>query len=432
MVRRLVRHCRDRLPPTVLGWALAALCSAALWRWGYGALDLLVFVFALAGLVLFFTSSLVIAGAGLWLSRRLGRGLDDAPALELEAGRANASGFTAPGLLRLPLVRIEWSWRHPAGVDCSQEVDASGRLEERVTPRRRLLADAVERRIVVQGAFGLSRIAWSHTTRGRVRALPAIGALRAMPPVPSMAAGDALPHPSGAAEGDRMEIRRYQPGDSVRHILWKTYARTGQLNVRLPEIAVDRAQRTIAYLLTGPGDEPAAAAARVALERGLLGERWLFTADGAPEPTDTLEPALDAIAASGSFEPPAGTAPADGLRAFLAHPAVQGESHCLVFAAARTGELLADALDAAAGSRGAVSFVLATDGAVDSGPRPLWRRLLFDDEPVDGAPVDMLRTLLATLQRAGHAALLVDRRTGRSHGSLGAGPVASRPLRRAG
>ena len=77
-------------------------------------------------------------------------------------------------------------------------------------------------------------------------------------------------HPSGQPEGDRMEIRPYAPGDSVKNIIWKVYARSRQLNVRLPEHSVFQSKKTLAFLLTSENDEAAAAVARVALQSGAL------------------------------------------------------------------------------------------------------------------------------------------------------------------
>ena len=76
-----------------------------------------------------------------------------------------------------------------------------------------------------------------------------------------------------------MEIRPYTPGDSVRDIMWKGFARNRQLNVRLPERSVAFDDKACAYLVSGVGDEAASALARLTLECGLLGDDWRFGAD---------------------------------------------------------------------------------------------------------------------------------------------------------
>lgn len=222
-----------------------------------------------------------------------------------------------------------------------------------------------------------------------------------------------------------MEIRRYVPGDSVRHILWKTFARTRQLNVRIPEKSIDPGRRTVAYLASGADDEAAAAAARVALESGALGDNWIFGADGSTRPVASLGEALETIARSGSWRDLAAgdgagaddaATPGAGLAAFLAHPEVRGERHCIVFASARDGAWRRAVLDAGRRFDGSLSFVLATDGIANDEPAPWWRRLLFLLPDVSGTPRHELSKVIASLGSAGWQTTVVDRSDGRSHG----------------
>ena len=261
------------------------------------------------------------------------------------------------------------------------------------------------------------RSPWQREDPGQLTILPYVGLLKKMPVIQPLAAAEGLPHPMGAPEGDRMEIRRYVPGDSVRNIMWKTFARTRQLNVRTPEKSIDRARKTVAYLLTGHDDEAAAAAARVALESEVLGTGWLFGADGTAEPAESLEAALAAIARSRSFrlhssnggsqDNGKGTA-ASGLTAFLGRQGVRGETHCMVFAPARPGTWTADALAATRNFSGAVSFILGTDGVVQHGSTPLWRRFLFIEEPTSGVSTDDLAEIMGVFSGSGYSTLVVD------------------------
>ncbi|MEM9597644.1 MAG: DUF58 domain-containing protein [Acidobacteriota bacterium] len=414
---RLYLRAADLVPTTWRGTAVAAACALALGRWGLGAMDLVVFVFGIAGLVLWGLSQLVIGGSAIVLKRRLASAdIPETPALE--AGTAMPTGFEVPALAKVPLVKIDWRWISPEGVDAHGAL-RGGHLREEALAHRRCRVQGIRRRITVQGAFGLSRVSFHHDTEGELKVLPQIGQLASMPVVQSMAASEGIPHPSGRPEGDRMEIRPYVPGDSPRHILWKTYARTRQLNVRTPERSVERAQRTIAYLLTGEADEAAAAASRVALEKGLLGTRWVFGADGTAEPTEALPAALDAIAASGSFERGADAGATDGLEAFLRRPELAGESHCVVFAPANGGPWIDDALAAGRSGGRTVSFVLGTDGVLPHVDRPLWHRLLFDNPAQPSTTTsEELQHVLDRFQSARCPALVVDRSSGRSHGRL--------------
>ncbi len=423
--KRLIRRAADVIPLTWRGAFIALFSSVALWRYGYGTLDLLLFVIGIAGLVLVVLSSLASAAVAIYLRRRI-----DAPALgtySLEAGSPIRTGFEVPALAAVPLVRIRWRWLEPAEVEC--RIRRRGRrLQEEVVARRRGQVAGIRRRFTVGDAFGLGAVCWERVDHGQLRILPYVGRLKNMPVIQPMAAAEGLPHPLGAPEGDRMEIRRYVPGDSVRNILWKTFARTRQLNVRTPEKSIDRSRKTVAYLLAGPGDEAAAAAARVALENEILGAGWLFGADGTEQPAESLDAALAAVARSGTYRQngDSGVSEAGGLGAFLGSQGVRGETHCLIFAPARTGGWTSGALAAARNFSGAVSFVLGTDGVVQNDPTSLWRRFLFIEPPIRGVTSDELSEIMSLFSSSGCSTLVVDRASGRSfrhHAEQGLGAM---------
>ncbi len=420
------------MPLTWRGAFIALFSGVALWRFGYGTLDLLLFVTGVSGLVLVGLSAIATVASALFLRRRVEGAAHRGSGLE--AGSPIRTGFSVPALGAVPLVKIAWRWLEPGAVEC-RIVRRDGKLHEEVVARRRGQVAGIRRRFTVGDAFGLAAVSWERADPGPLTILPYAGRLKNMPVIQPMASAEGLPHPMGAPEGDRMEIRRYVPGDSVRNILWKTFARTRQLNVRTPEKSIDRSRKTVAYLLTGGDDEAAAAAARVALESELLGAGWLFGADGTAEPAESLEAALDAIARSGSLRHNgngssaggvAGGGPAGartgGLATFLGRQAMRGETHCIVFAPACPGDWTARALAASRNFSGAMSFVLGTDGVVPRGTTPLWRRLLFIDPRPAGVTTDQLSEIMRLLSRSGNSTLVVDRASGRSfsqHGERG-------------
>ena len=127
------RRAADVVPITWRGVFIALFSAAALWRWGYGKLDLLLFVIGISGLVLVALSATAAAAAAVYLRRRI-----DAPALgtrSLEAGSPIRTGFRLPALGRVPLVKLRWEWRRPAGVDC-RILARDGELVEEVVARR--------------------------------------------------------------------------------------------------------------------------------------------------------------------------------------------------------------------------------------------------------------------------------------------------------
>ena len=408
---RAVRRLAGAFPVTARGIAVAALCAASLRVWGYGSLDLVVFALAVTGLALLAISLVVVGGAALYLRGERRSEPASWPA-RVEADRPVRTGLSLPALERLPLVALDWSVVEPAGVGCRVRGEA-GRACEELTPSRRGIASRVRRRFRVGDAFGLARVAWEREEDATFVVLPATRGLRRLLWLRALASGEGIPHPAGRPEGDRMEMRRYVPGDSVRHILWKAFARSRQLEVRTPERSVHQARRTLAYLVAGEGDEAAAAAARVALESRALGEAWLFGADGSDAPTDRLEEALRAIARSAAARRAAGES-LHGLRGFLAAARADGAVHCVVFAPPGlldAGAALAALLRAGGSS---ATCVFAVDGLRErAAARPLWERLLFAEPPAAGLPLAGLAARLERFASPGCAAVVVDRTTGR-------------------
>ena len=241
-----------------------------------------------------------------------------------------------------------------------------------------------------------------------------------IPVLTSLAAGDEQAHPLGAADGDRIELRRYQPGDPARFIHWKIYARTGKLLVRQPERSLTQTTRTVAYLIAGPRDEASAAAARVALEQGALGADWLFGADGTPTPASDLPAALEAIVRSGdTHAKPAGDASGDThpslLEPFIQEAELRGPARIVVFAPPTPGEWvssLGSLLELAAARPGRVHVVIGVDGVSRHTPHPLAVRLLRTPAPQLNDDLAALDALRATLQAAGVDSVVVDRRSG--------------------
>ncbi len=414
-LRSIERRARGWCPITWRGALVAGISSGALWLYAYGELDLVVFALGIAGIVLVSLATLLTGATTLGLRRRLGlASARHERALRvgrfLEAGERLTTGFA----LRLPrwlqLATVDWGWLEPAHTSCRLREDED-RLVESVRPLRRCEVTHLVRAFSVRDAFGLSSLQWDDAVPASFRVLPRVGRLREVSLLPALAAADGTSHPAGEPEGDRMEIRRYVPGDSVRDILWKAYARSGQLNVRRPERSVTRQRRTVAYLVAAREDEAAAAAARVALESHVLGREWRFGADGTAEVCRDLDTALAAIARSGSLDTGDQAA---GLDAFLERATREGDMHCVVFVPGRDGPWRDRALAAVRRRGVAPSFLVAVDRALPLLPprRPLWQRWLVSEPAAEGVPRDELDDLARTLAASGSAVQVVERETG--------------------
>ncbi|MCB9794917.1 MAG: DUF58 domain-containing protein [Alphaproteobacteria bacterium] len=422
---RLARRARDLFPLTTAGLALGGVSALALVTLGIGEQDLLVVVIAGLGLALLalalgsvIAASLVVA----WTLHAKGPG---AP-LRLECGHSGRSGFSIPSLWWAPLARLRWRWEDARAAVELQKV--GWRLEERVTPLRRGDVDHIAREVTVEEPFGLARVTLRHVERRALRFQPSVGALRNIHVVRGLAGGDQLSHPEGDPSGDRIDMRRYADGDPIRYVLWKVFARSRRLVVRTPERAFAPSQQTIAYLVAGRGDGPAAGAARLVVEEGAMGGEWRLGADGSARFAEERGGALDLIVRSAHV---AAGQEAAGLGGFLEAQRQGSARRVVIFVPPHPGPWLTRLAEAvAAHPHLAPEFVVCTDG-IQRGPEPGRARRWFfhdPDEPVVSGPVprEELRRVLEALGALGGRCTLLDRSSGEVH------PAESLHLRRVG
>ena len=416
----LSRRLIALFPLTLQGLITLLLTAYALQVYGYGAMDLIVFSLAICALTILIFSLFCSVVSGVFIQRRVRISLDQLASriepIKVEAGYPNETGFQLPAPNYFPLVKLSWRVIYPDFVETRIRVAPDGKLLEEIIPEKRCKTKHVTRLFTVSDVLGFCRYSWQQKQGISCSALPKINTVKPLPLLRSLTAEDGIPNPSGDPDGDRMEIRPYVPGDSVRNIMWKVYARNRQLNVRLAEKSVFHSNRTVAYLLSSDNDEAAAAAARVALETGALGDDWAFSADGSEIPAKTLPAALDAIAKSRAIDKPLGY----GLDEFLTKSAGQAGAHCIVFAAAEFAPWFEQLKKTISRFPGRFSLVLATDGFNETEQLKLWQRLLLQDDPardkgneLGGSRADLLK-LLTALGQLVESTVVVDRKTGLS------------------
>lgn len=406
--RTVLRRGADLWPWTALGVALAVVAFVALFSFGYEKLDLVLLVLGYggAGLLAISTSAVVLTALVLKLRRR--RAVQPWSASVFETERLSPTGFVVPSLRWLPLVRVRWQWFSPPAVEVEGRRDG-GRLRERVVMHERGIFEVVTRRILVEDAFGLARLAFREPQAGPIEVLPHLGGIRRLPVLTSLTGGEDYPHPMGLEDGDRVELRRYVTGDPARFIHWKAFSRTRKLMVRMPERSLSRARRTVAYLVTGPHDEAAAAAARAAIEEEALGSDWQFAADGAPEPTSDRAEALHKVMKSAHFTGDSGS----GLRRFLAEVDRQGPAALVVFAPPSVGTWIAEIAAIARRRVGRVRAVIAIDAVNEEKPRARWRRWVFSPVAEPGVTRVELEQIGRALGQLHCEVVIIDRVTGR-------------------
>jgi hypothetical protein len=415
----LARRAVGLFPFTGLGLLLVAGSAWSLVRYGIRHIDLLLLVVGAVGLALGLTTMVSTTLTALVLWRR-GRKQRDEEPLRLECGYAARTGFSMSNLWFVPFVKLRWAWDLPEAT--VRLVPLKRRLHEEVTPVRRGLHEAVARRVEVGDAFGLTKLTFTLRQERVVRFVPSMGALRQMRVVRSIAGGDEISNPAGPPEGERVDLRHYAPGDPIKFVLWKVFARSRQLVVRTPERAIAPTRQTVAYLVTGAGDESAAGAARVAVDTGALGAEWVLGADGNDTYARTPVQALEVLARSANTPTELGGA---GLGEFLSKATPGGLARAVVFVPGRPGPWL-DRVVATVRARTApnqmqspVEFVVCTDGIVPVAKATWWSRLAFVVRPVvgDGAvtppPGDEVAAVLRALATTRAPVTLVDRAAGR-------------------
>ncbi|HEY8428242.1 MAG TPA: DUF58 domain-containing protein [Sandaracinaceae bacterium] len=411
-MRRALRRVADYVPITPLGLFVGLGAGAALKYLAYPELDLVWLVAGFAALGLLAVALLAVIVAAIWVKvATWPRAHGERVRKTTETGASLPTGFSAPSFTLFPLVQIGWTWEQPEGVDVTL-VKRRLRMHEEARLKQRGHVHGVRRRIVVQDAFGLARLAIRQTDPVELTVLPHVGKLGDAPLLVSLSGGDERPHPMGLDDGDRVELRRYVPGDPARFIHWKVFGRTRKLMVRVPERALSPARRTVAYQVAGPDDEASAAAARVAIESGSFGADFRFGADGSSHDTDRIDEAVEMIVRSASARDAGGR----GLEAFVKRAERSGPASLVVFVPPRPGPWLAPVVATVKPRAPRSRVVVAVDG-VDAEPRPpLWRRLLTLPASREGTPSSELEQVIAALASTRAEVIVLDRKTGRRLG----------------
>ncbi len=405
-VQSVVRFFADLVPLTLAGALILVVSATAFVLYGVKRLDLVVLAASLFIIAIVFLVGLLVSSVAIWLRftwpKRLCYISFDQPCF-IPA----PTGFDPELPSWLPLVEIDWRWIEPSGITVDPRSFETGHGEF-VVGKRRGRAEFVVRKVTIRDIFGLTSIRLSFTSQATVRVTPAFAELANLDLFQSLASGDERSDPRGSKEGDRVDMRRYAQGDPVRLILWKVYARTRKLLVRIPERAMAMNPRTCAFFVAGPGDEGSAALARVVIEQGLLGESWRFGADGAKEAAYTVDHAIDALVESGSF---LGNTPSR-LGDFLKEAETSGFAICLVFVPPRPGKWSDRIVMMVSRSRLKIHVFTATEIADSDRRAHSWlQKLIFQPPRIDAVTRTDVRALAHKFQ--GVPVTVVERSTGR-------------------
>ena len=282
-----------------------------------------IIVAALGGLIVTLTS--ICAIAGYRLKRRL------APEL---IAPSHSEGMTAEGifsqkinkfLLRIgpisvpPLftLSVEPVFDYP-GVSSSCHL-LTGRIDpvdpaiHRIVFPHRGLWRLRGIRCVLEDRFGFSCVIWlDHSCADQtVSVHPQPVENPHLPLISStFRAGDDISHHTQRL-GEPFDIKPYQPSDGIKKILWKVFAKRGELVARHPEHAVTPEGHVIAFILARPEDDALAAWSlayfRELEEMNLTMEAGCLGMEQRPLASSTRE--LDELLVQSAFEAPTKISP---------------------------------------------------------------------------------------------------------------------------
>ncbi|MGC6515374.1 MAG: DUF58 domain-containing protein [Myxococcota bacterium] len=323
-------------------WHLLPLTWAGVWTillattglMGIGVLRQDRFVALLTGAALVtVVLALVMVFVGAWRLHVTLRAAAGGRHMNLVSGMWSETGLVLPRLW-IPLVDIRTRW-----LDVSVETDGrweDGQWHERVRAGRRGHRVTVQRWVEVRDVFGLAQLAWVSEADSSVTVRPFAGALEQVAVLAGLQGGPDRPHPEGEPEGDLLDLRAYGPGDPIRHVVWKAYAKHRVLLVRKPERALSEDKRTLAWLVVDEADEAAAGAMSAVLTQGLLGRGGAMGADGVAQRGTDIATGAEVLIESGDV-PLDDSLGAGGAGAFLSEQSREGSTHLMIFAPPRVG-----------------------------------------------------------------------------------------------
>lgn len=407
-------------PLTPLGILVLGASAYALFEYGLSRIDLVLLVIGAVGLGIGAFGLIATVIAALILYSRERRRIKEShgeAGLDVECGYPVPTGFSLPRLRFIPFIAITWRWLEPSA---QVRVVPKGRqLREEVIAARRGRVGAVVRELEVGDIFGISQIRMRLTEQRKVRFVPSVGQLKRVDVIRGMAGGEDISHPDGPQEGELYDLRHYSPGDPIRFVLWKVFARTRQLVVRAPERALSPIRQTCAYLVAGDGDEPAAGAARLAVEHGSFGTDWVLGADGSRDDATRKDQAIDLLARSADVEE---RSCGKGLGEFLKRRSQGSIGRAVVFVSGRPGPWLDTVTEQSkqmSGRGSRIEFVVGTDGIIPAPKRKWLARVALRDAP---SPVPPGATAPVTTEQVGEVVrvlsnigrvIVVDRASGR-------------------
>ncbi|HMP69756.1 MAG TPA: DUF58 domain-containing protein [Pirellulaceae bacterium] len=412
VIKRCFRTAGDRIPVTATGFCLALFLIFINQFVGAAVDDRIIRVGCATGLFVMGSCAVAVFVAAFIIRfRRV-----DGPSRRILMVVGTSQRLGAEGVLPrwFPLVQLDVTWENMPNVRVETASDRDGDVEI-VTAQKRGVCNRLVRRYCITDTFGLTRWSVRRSSNDEIFIRPASCsdiAIKTQGIVPADVAAD----PSGQPHGDLLESRRYETGDPLRLVLWKVYARSGQMLIRSPERTSAPQSRLMAYFVTGDHDDATAAVACRLLESAGLGSSLLFQCDGANSTVQTPCEAIDQIVRSGN----SAAVDESQLTRFLQVGTAQGLTTCILFVPPSPGRWIDVVAAAAEKFPGKIQVVMGADAT----PEPIesskpsksvkmpWNLFIQTNIAISANSSADWKTAAHALARRGQNVSVFDRRSG--------------------
>ena len=411
-VKRSLRACFDWIPLTARGAVSIVVAGVALRYLALQEHDRLLLAACVGGLFVIAVMALAVLATGLWLRFRNLPVPDRIDAMESVQCE---TGLTLPLLASIPCVVVNIRWLNCDGVlvDLSRGRDG---CQETIRASQRMQRSEIVRQFEVGDVFGLSSVKFCRTFAQAVRVEPMPAAGCSIAQVRRDQQGDDLVHPNGKPHGDLIEMRHYRPGDPLKLVLWKHYARTRQLLVRQPENSIASMSQTIACFVAGPGDQASAGVARtIVTELKQAGEEILFQADGSAAATDSSAEAIEQIILSADARKSGGGIVA-GIGSTIQDHVIK---HCVAFVPSQPGAWIDRVVAGQTASQLQIDAIIGVDEPAPPRRHRFFPSWAFHRDPGDMIQLQQVQAVVDRLSAAGISTRIIHRRSGQAWSTAG-------------
>lgn len=169
------------------------------------------------------------------------------------------NGLSLPTFFSLSVERVFARGEAASAIHCLSGKQLELTLHDSITFPHRGLWNLHLLKFQLRDFFGLTKLSWTMPCSAMIEVFPPLAEVQ-LPDLSSSVSrsGDTISELS-TRNGDYFDIKNYDPSDGIKRILWKSYARSGELVVRRPEPALSPEGEVSIFLVAGKMDDSVAA-----------------------------------------------------------------------------------------------------------------------------------------------------------------------------